>query len=96
MINHLIAQAATMKEIIAAANGLANAQFEFNSADLFQKKVGIEKIEAEIKNFRKTINSSSLEQAQKNELAGLSNIDLCSFASVLTIRFINQEIKILE
>lgn len=96
MINNLIAQAATMKEIIAVANQLANAQFEYNSAKIFRKVGNLENIKTEIKKFRKTIYVSLLEQTQKNELAGFSDTDLCLFASTLTITFINQEIKILE
>lgn len=96
MINDLIAQAAAIKEIFAVANRLANAQFEYNTAQLFQKPASLENVETEIKSFRQTIAASQLPKPQKNELIGFSDAELCSFASALTITFMSQEIKILD
>ena len=96
MINELIIQAAMIKEIFAVANRLANAQFEYNTAQLFQKTASLENVETEIKNFRQTITASQLPKPQKNELIGFSDTELCSFASALTITFMSQEIKILD
>lgn len=96
MINDLLTQASTVKEVILTANGLANAQFEYNLANIFQRKAGTQNIKTEIENFRKVINSSLLEKSKKNELIALSSFDLCSFASNLTVAFMKREIKILE
>lgn len=93
MIEKIISNYNGFRDLLLAAQGLVNEQFDANTQKLFgdqENSVQVEKL----KNFKKTVKESILlTEKEKRKFQRLSNEDSYQLAREIILRFTAQEIK---
>lgn len=93
MIQKILSNPNGFRDLLLAAQGLVNEQFDANTQKLFGENEDSAQVE-KLKNFKKTVKESILlTEKEKRKFQRLSNEDSYQLAREIILRFTAQEIK---